>query len=189
MYSNLARWADSCCARRCYARRNPRAQTSEEHPEGLWTTGRPDDPRRSEPDRYGRGSQASAVPHSPCPRANASWQSFIFLDRIQEMESNCSERDVIFLCTDQSCTATYGLTYRIVCAIWRRSLRNEVAPPWAQGMTEIAARRCEKHRRAKEPMRSHADDRSRAGGVGACARRERRIRPQRHVVHGDASAS
>jgi hypothetical protein len=37
-------------------------------PAGLWTTGRPDDPRRSKPDRPRRGSQASAVPHSPDPR-------------------------------------------------------------------------------------------------------------------------
>ena len=41
---------------------------------GLWTTGRPDDPRRSKPDRLRRGSQSSPVLHSPDSRAHASLQ-------------------------------------------------------------------------------------------------------------------
>jgi hypothetical protein len=38
---------------------------------GLWTTGRPDDPRRGTLGRYARGSQSSAVAPSPDARADA----------------------------------------------------------------------------------------------------------------------
>ena len=70
---------------RCAVRRDrpPRVEITGEREDGLWTTGRPDDPRGSELGLLGRGSQSSAVAHSPGPRPYAPLQSLI-LDRIQE---------------------------------------------------------------------------------------------------------
>lgn len=67
-------------ARRCATTASAQALStsgSAAHEDGLWRTGRPDDPRGIALDEPGRGSQSSAVPHSPDARAHAPGRVYI----------------------------------------------------------------------------------------------------------------
>lgn len=67
---------------------NPRALTSGEYPDGLWRTGTPDDPRRSEPDRL-ETRLTVVLPFPTVLALDSKLSAEFILDRIQEMDLNC----------------------------------------------------------------------------------------------------
>jgi hypothetical protein len=101
--------------------KNPRAETSAEHRDGLWTTGRPDDPRRSGQVDAGAAHSPPSVPHSPGPRPQALWQRGFGWD------SSISPRDVPGQ-GDAGSQRVVGVAGRHPCLVDARRSRSQPAP-------------------------------------------------------------